>query len=77
MLTENEPSGAAWVLVLVATLLVLGEGVGVGCAAKVAVLEPVGVALERDDLSVVDEAVDHRGGYDVVAEDSVPVRTAP
>ncbi|MDQ1537848.1 MAG: hypothetical protein QOE58_2241 [Actinomycetota bacterium] len=31
-----------------------------------------GVSLERDDLGVVDEAVDHRGGYDVVAEHFSP-----
>jgi hypothetical protein len=38
-------------------------------AAKVAVLEPVAVALEGDDLGVVDEAVDHGRGDHVVAED--------
>lgn len=38
-------------------------------AAEVLVLEPVGVAAQVDDLGVVDEAVDHRGGDDVVAED--------
>ena len=45
-----------------------------GCwdAAEVAVLEPVGVAFEGDDLGVVDEAVDHCGGDDVVAEDLAP-----
>ena len=32
----------------------------------------MGVALEGDDLGVVDEAVDHRGGDDVVAEDLAP-----
>jgi hypothetical protein len=41
-------------------------------SAQVAVLEPVAVAFEADDLGVVDEAVDHRGGDDVVAEDLAP-----
>ena len=43
-----------------------------GDAAQVTVLEPVGVALERDYLGVVDEPVDHRGGDDVVAEHLAP-----
>jgi hypothetical protein len=38
-------------------------------AREVAVFEAVAVALEGEDLGVVDEAVDHRGGDDVVAED--------
>jgi hypothetical protein len=41
-------------------------------AAEVVVLEPVGVAFEGDDVGVVDEAVDHRGGHGVVAEDFAP-----
>ena len=41
-------------------------------AAEVAVAEPVAVALEREDLGVVDEPVDHRGGDDLVAEDLAP-----
>ena len=45
---------------------------GRGDAAEVSVLEPVGVAAQVDDLGVVDEAVDHRGGDDVVAEDLAP-----
>ena len=40
-------------------------------AAEVAVLESVAVSLEGDDLGVVDEAVDHRGG-DIVAEYLAP-----
>jgi len=36
---------------------------------EVAVFEAVAVALEGEDLGVVDEAVDHRGGDDVVSED--------
>ena len=46
--------------------------VGCGDAAEVAVFEPVAVALEGDDLGVVDEPVDHGGGDDVVAEDFAP-----
>src|SRR5215216_3954931 len=34
--------------------------------------EAVTVALEREDLAVVDEPVDHRGGGHVVAEDLAP-----
>lgn len=45
---------------------------GGGDAAEVAVLEPVAVALEGDDLGVVDEAVDHGRGDHVVAEDLSP-----
>jgi hypothetical protein len=36
------------------------------------VFESVAVAFEGDDFGVVDEAVDHGGGYDVVAEDLSP-----
>jgi hypothetical protein len=36
---------------------------------EVAVFEAVAVALEGEDLGVADEAVDHRGGDDVVSED--------
>src|SRR4051795_9545262 len=50
-------------------LFLVGGG---GDATEVAVLEPVGVPGEGDDLGVVDEAVDHRGGGDVVAEDLAP-----
>ena len=41
-------------------------------AAEVAVFESVAVAFEGDDFGVVDEAVDHGGGDDVVAEDLAP-----
>ena len=34
------------------------------------VAEPVAAALEGDDFGVVDDAVDHRGGDDLVAETS-------
>src|SRR3954464_1303327 len=51
---------------------VLGSAVGGGDAAQVTVLEPVGVAFEGDHVGVVDQAVDHGGGYDVVAEDLAP-----
>src|SRR4029453_497282 len=47
-------------------------GGGRGDAAEVSVLEPVGVALERDDVGVVDEAGDHGRGDDVVTEDLSP-----
>jgi hypothetical protein len=40
--------------------------------AKVAVLEPVAVAFEADDLGVVDQAVDHGGGDHVVVEHLAP-----
>jgi hypothetical protein len=39
-------------------LVVVGGG-GRGDAAEVAVLEAVAVSFQADDLSVVDEAVDH------------------
>src|SRR5258708_22014062 len=45
---------------------------GGGDAAQVTVLEPVGIAFERDYLGVVDEPVDHRGGDHVVAEYLAP-----
>jgi hypothetical protein len=41
----------------------------VGNSAGVAVLESVGVAFEGDDVGVVDEPVDHRGGDDLIVED--------
>ena len=43
-----------------------------GGAAEVAVFEAVAVAFEAEDFGVVDEAVDHGGGGDVVAEDFAP-----
>ena len=45
---------------------------GGGDAAEVAVLEAVAVTFEADDVSVMDEAVDHGGGDGVVAEDLSP-----
>ncbi|OBA46636.1 hypothetical protein A5780_02305 [Nocardia sp. 852002-20019_SCH5090214] len=45
---------------------------GGGDAAEVAVFEQVAVAFQRDDLGVVDEAVDHGRSDDVVAEDLGP-----
>lgn len=47
-------------------------GLGGRGAAEVSILEPVGVALDGDDVGVVDEAVDHGGGDGVVAEDLAP-----
>src|SRR5260370_29409324 len=41
-------------------------------AAQVSVFEPVGIAFEGDDLGVMHEPVDHRGGDDVVAEHLSP-----
>jgi hypothetical protein len=52
--------------------MVMARRCGRGDAAKAAVLEAVAVALEGDDLGVVDGAVDHRGGDHVVAEDLAP-----
>ena len=49
---------------------VLGSGGGQGVDPGVA--ESVAGALEGDDLCVVDDAVDHRGGDDLVAEDVSP-----
>lgn len=45
-----------------------------GCwwAAEVAVLESVAVSFQADDLGVVHDAVDHRGGDGLVAEDLAP-----
>jgi len=43
-----------------------------GAGPEVAVLEPVGIAFEAEDLGVVDQPVDHRGGGHVVAEDLAP-----
>ena len=47
-------------------------GGGRGGAAEVSVFESVAVAFEGDDVGVVDEAVDHRGGDDVVTEYFAP-----
>src|SRR5579863_485297 len=58
----------SWVRSWVFSVVVAGGG----DAAQVAVLEPVAVSFEADDLRVVDEAVDHRGGDYVVAEDLAP-----
>ena len=41
-------------------------------AGEVAVFEAVGVALEGEDLGVVDEPIDHGGGDNFVAEDFAP-----
>jgi hypothetical protein len=45
---------------------------GSGDAAQVAVLQPVAVAFEADHLGVVDQAVDHGGGDNVISEDLAP-----
>ena len=45
----------------------------VGGVDKVgSVFEPVGGAVDRDDVAVVQEAVQDGGGQDVVAEDGAP-----
>jgi hypothetical protein len=56
---------------MLAGLSVFGGG-GRGDAAEVTVFEPVAVAFEGDDFGVVDEAVDHGCGDDVVAEHLAP-----
>ena len=43
-----------------------------GSGGEVLVAQAVAVAFQGEDLGVVDEAVDHRGGHDVVAEDLTP-----
>jgi hypothetical protein len=47
---------------------------GFGADPRVEVLaaQPIAVAFEAEDLGVVDEPVDHRGGGHVVAEDFPP-----
>jgi hypothetical protein len=42
--------------------------------SEVLAAEAVAVALEGEDVGVVDEPVDHRGGDGVVAENSRPSR---
>ncbi|KES02997.1 hypothetical protein BU52_32950 [Streptomyces toyocaensis] len=42
--------------------------VGVPFDGLEAVLEPVAVAVDRDDFAVVQEAVEDRGGQDLVAK---------
>src|SRR5436305_15286882 len=41
-------------------------------SAEVSVFESVAVAFQGVDLGVVNEAVDHRGGGDLVAQDLAP-----
>ena len=49
---------------------VLGSDAGQGVDAAVA--ESVAGALQGEDVGVVDDAVDHRGGDDLVSEDAGP-----
>ena len=64
----GEPVGRAG-----AALAARDQSSGVGVASgEVAVFEAVAVAFEGEDLGVVNEPVDHRGGGDVVAEDLAP-----
>ena len=51
-------------------LVLFGSDAGQGVDAAVA--EPVAGAFECDDVGVVDDAVDHGGGDDLVAEDAAP-----
>jgi hypothetical protein len=39
--------------------------------------ESVGVAVEGNDVGVVDQAVDDGGGHDLVAEDVAPPAEGP
>src|SRR4051812_35916422 len=50
--------------------IVLGSDAGEGVDATVA--EPVAGAFEGQDVGVVNDAVDHRGGDGLVAEDAAP-----
>lgn len=43
-----------------------------GAGVEVFASEPVAVAFEGEDLGVVDQPVDHRGGGHVVTEDLPP-----
>ena len=43
----------------------------------VPVFEPVGVTFEAEDLCVVNEPVDHRGGNDLIAEDQAEPEAEP
>ena len=72
--------GRAWKRGAVGRSAALGRGAVGDCSgcfgalagwvgAEVAVLQPVAVALEGEDLGVVDEPVDHGGGDGLVAED--------
>jgi hypothetical protein len=45
---------------------------GGDAGVEVFAAEPLAVALQREDLAVMDEPVDHRGGGHVVAEDLAP-----
>ena len=49
-----------------------GSAASGGAGVEVFAAEAVAVAFEAEDLGVVDEPVDHRGGDDVVAEDFAP-----
>jgi hypothetical protein len=55
----------------IATVRGSGAVIG-GHPPQVAVLEPIAVSLEADDLGVMDEAVDHGRGHHGVTEDLAP-----
>ena len=75
--------GRAWKRGAVGRSAALGRGAVGDCSgcfgalagwvgAEVAVLQPVAVALEGEDLGVVDEPVDHRSGDDLVTTRGLP-----
>ena len=51
---------------------IAGAGSDAGQGVNAAVAEPVAGALQRENISVVDDAVDHRGGDGLVAEHATP-----
>ena len=52
--------------------VVVGGDADAGQAVDAAAAEPVAGAFEGEDVGVVDDAVDHRGGDGLVAEDAAP-----
>jgi hypothetical protein len=49
-----------------------GAGADAGQCVDAAVAEPVAGAFQREDVGVVDDPVDHRGGDGLVAEHAAP-----
>ena len=50
----------------------VGGGADAGKAVDAASAESVAGALQGEDIGVVDDAIDHRGGDGLVAEDAAP-----
>jgi hypothetical protein len=50
----------------------VGGGADAGEAVDASSAESVAGAFEGEDVGVVDDAVDHRGGDDLVTEDVAP-----